>query len=187
MVICDEAHNFESVAADAASFDLGSTDIGGAMDELDKCYRHVSAYGAGDVDQATTSAPIPSADNLLTLKTLLIQLEDELLRVAPSVPADGAVRKAEWLIDVLAGMHIDVATAPQLFDELEKASAYYSTSVLTSGGAAPPSSGGASTRIDTFCRCVRVSASAFPSLPCCRRCRDRNQPPPPLTPPPPPP
>lgn len=39
MVIFDEAHNLESVASEAASFELTSAQVAGAQDEALRCHR----------------------------------------------------------------------------------------------------------------------------------------------------
>ena len=49
MVIFDEAHNLESVASDASSFELTSAQLAGAQDEAFRCHELYSEGGADEV------------------------------------------------------------------------------------------------------------------------------------------
>ena len=56
VVIFDEAHNLESVASDASSFELTSAQIAGAQDEALRCHK---LYSEGGVDEVSLSLPRP--------------------------------------------------------------------------------------------------------------------------------
>lgn len=47
MVIFDEAHNLESVASDASSFELTSAQVAGAQEEALRCHKLCSEGGLG--------------------------------------------------------------------------------------------------------------------------------------------
>lgn len=55
MVIFDEAHNLESVASEAASFELTSAQIAGAQEEALRCYKIFSGgeTEAGGADKVS--------------------------------------------------------------------------------------------------------------------------------------
>lgn len=48
-MIFDEAHNLESVASDASSFELTSAQIAGAQEEAARCYELCSEGGVDEV------------------------------------------------------------------------------------------------------------------------------------------
>lgn len=50
VVIFDEAHNLESVASDASSFELTSAQIAGAQEEALRCHK---LYTEGGVDEVS--------------------------------------------------------------------------------------------------------------------------------------
>eukprot|EP01122_Echinamoeba_exundans_P004354 TRINITY_DN14387_c0_g1_i1.p2 TRINITY_DN14387_c0_g1~~TRINITY_DN14387_c0_g1_i1.p2 ORF type:complete len:122 (-),score=25.42 TRINITY_DN14387_c0_g1_i1:63-428(-) len=70
VIILDEAHNVESVAADCGSFELTNLDLQGCIEELTKC---LDVYGVG----ATAPLPNPVAPEAPDLASNLpINLED---------------------------------------------------------------------------------------------------------------
>jgi Rad3-related DNA helicase len=70
VIILDEAHNVESVAADCGSFEITNLDLQGCIEELTKC---LDVYGAG----ATAAPPPPVAPEAPDLASNLpIKLDD---------------------------------------------------------------------------------------------------------------
>lgn len=56
VVIFDEAHNLESVASEAASFELTSAQVAGAQEEALRCHK-ILTEGGGGVDEVCPASP----------------------------------------------------------------------------------------------------------------------------------
>lgn len=57
MIIFDEAHNLESVASEAASFELTSAQVAGAQEEALKCHKLFAEGGIDEVTKRGTNRP----------------------------------------------------------------------------------------------------------------------------------
>lgn len=84
VVIFDEAHNVEQVAADAASFELSSLDVAGALAELDRCLRLALQPGYAPEE----GSGLPEGGRLAKMKEILLKVE-ECLEAVPIAAAAG--------------------------------------------------------------------------------------------------
>jgi regulator of telomere elongation helicase 1 len=107
IIIFDEAHNLESFASESASFDLTSIDIAGCIIEVSRCMGYVQSMpdlaengndnsgnggGGGGGGRLT-------AENLLNLKSIFLQLEHYMEEV---VPPNGGSYSGEYIFEILA-------------------------------------------------------------------------------------
>ena len=141
VIIFDEAHNLESIASDAASCELSSYDLAGAMAEVDRCIEKAQRVGYGEANDgeaggqgsaaALTSGP--TYENLLILKQVLVGIDEELDAVelpkarhfggqqGKKSAGDGASRNGAWLLELLGRHNVNAFTAELLLAELGKA------------------------------------------------------------------
>lgn len=132
MVIFDEAHNLEGIASDAASAELSSFDIAGALGELDDCVRIVhgdsGGGGASGISGGNGAPPPVDLASVLILKHLLLALETEVDAVPLANPnsrgnsSNGVGRSGQWLLDLLAKHGVTCATSDLIVRELERCS-----------------------------------------------------------------
>jgi len=134
VVIFDEAHNLEGIASDAASAELSSFDIAGALGELDDCVRIVQGNAGGSGGGGSGGAPPPvDLASVLILKQLLLALEIEVDAVPLTNPnsrshsssssnSNGVGRSGQWLLDLLAKHGVTCATSELIVRELERCS-----------------------------------------------------------------
>jgi hypothetical protein len=133
VVIFDEAHNLEGIASEAASADLTSYDLAGAMGELDTCIatasNEASYYGAASGGHNASNSGVPTnlvaapdLSSLLILKQLLLALEEEIDAVPlPQASVGkggggggGVSRNGSWLLELLARHSVTCDTAELL-------------------------------------------------------------------------
>ncbi|GAQ79984.1 Helicase [Klebsormidium nitens] len=119
VLIFDEAHNLEGICADAASFDLPALHLTQCITEAGRCVELASQASASGFAGGGTSA---SAENFLTLKHLLLKLEDKI-REVPLAGADGFTRPGPWLLEFLGELNINYETAGLLMDTIDEATA----------------------------------------------------------------
>jgi hypothetical protein len=133
VVIFDEAHNLEGIASDAASAELSSFDIAGALGELDDCVRIVhgdsGGGGASGISGGNGAPPPVDLASVLILKHLLLALETEVDAVPLANPnsrgnssSNGVGRSGQWLLDLLAKHGVTCATSDLIVRELERCS-----------------------------------------------------------------
>jgi len=133
VVIFDEAHNLEGIASDAASAELSSFDIAGALGELDDCVRIVhgdsGGGGASGISGGNGAPPPVDLASVLILKHLLLALETEVDAVPLADPnsrgnssSNGVGRSGQWLLDLLAKHGVTCATSDLIVRELERCS-----------------------------------------------------------------
>jgi regulator of telomere elongation helicase 1 len=144
VIIFDEAHNIESVASEAASFDLTALDLAQAITEVQKTIELVMEFRTklakeshgGSVNEmlATVNIVSPLAkldvDSLLVLKSLLLQLE-EIIEAQPlessdnnrsnnATHLDGCTRSGDYIFELLNQCRINWQTKNLLMDTIEK-------------------------------------------------------------------
>ncbi|CAM9495738.1 unnamed protein product, partial [Ectocarpus fasciculatus] len=113
VVIFDEAHNLESVASDASSFELTSAQIAGAQGEALRCHK-LCTDGAVDEEGGGGAS---QADNALLVKQALHLLEDVMERVDLPASGKGVTQKGEYVYALFghAGITFDTAQASLSF------------------------------------------------------------------------
>ena len=112
IVIFDEAHNLESFASEASSFDLSSIDIGGCILEVQKAIGIVTS-GVSLVEDSSVSGT-----NLIKLKTIFLSLEE----VLDSVPASGGSFSGDYIFEFLQRAQISYANHSRLLDFIKSVS-----------------------------------------------------------------
>lgn len=99
VVIFDEAHNLESFASDAASFDLTGLDIGGCISEATYALQIVQSRGS----ESSSNNP-KMEENLVKLKSIFLQFEDYLEK---QVPTKGGSFSGDYIFEIWKqGAHI---------------------------------------------------------------------------------
>ncbi len=112
IVIFDEAHNLESVAADASSFSLTTTDIAACISEMQQVIRllenkvpDISLHANKKYDLETSGEMSPDKDICINILQALFALESRLDQI-PLMPiqsmgsAIGKVLEGEQLVTI---------------------------------------------------------------------------------------
>ena len=132
IIIFDEAHNLESIASDAASCELSSYDLAGAMAEVDRCIEIAQRLGCEFAEDGVPSAVAttgPTVDNLLIVKQVLVGIDHELDAVSLPDPSNssyssrrkGVSRNGTWLVEMLEKHNVTSSTVEPLLGEISKA------------------------------------------------------------------
>ncbi|GAU11015.1 hypothetical protein TSUD_113080, partial [Trifolium subterraneum] len=106
ILIFDEAHNLESICAEAASFDLPSWLLTACISEAQSC-----------VDFA-----INESDDFATLKALLLKLEKRIAEVHIESKELGFTKPGPYIFELMADLNITHETASELMDIIIDAS-----------------------------------------------------------------
>ncbi|XP_043701718.1 regulator of telomere elongation helicase 1 homolog isoform X2 [Telopea speciosissima] len=117
VLIFDEAHNLESICADAASFDIPSGLLSACISEAQKCVDLSIAKKA--IEQSNDKALNP--DNFAILKALLLKLEKRIAEVPIESKELGFTRPGSYVYELLADLNIKYETASMLIDTIEVA------------------------------------------------------------------
>lgn len=139
IVIFDEAHNLEKVAADSASFTITSTDIAACIKELQKVLQRlkeeeVASRSQDKPSSSSSSKTVFDFDSTVEKPTLvgtagilqsLFRLESELDNVSLSSnvvnSSPGAKFPGRWLVDVF---HRSGFQNPEIIDEVNRCMKY---------------------------------------------------------------
>jgi regulator of telomere elongation helicase 1 len=155
ILIFDEAHNLESFASDATSFELTGLDIAGAINEVSKgielVSNSISSYGVDDGIKV---------DNLVKLKAMFLRIEEFLDSV---VPAQGGSFAGEYIFEAWRYASITYQNHQLLIDFTRKI-----TEVITEthGGM---SSG--TPKLDHFIGCLRRTFGGTSEAQCLAKAR----------------
>lgn len=144
VVIFDEAHNLESFASDASSFELTSVDIGGCVLEVQKAVgvlqQGSSGFHAVDGDHHGSV----NVDNLLKLKSMFLMLEEALDQAVPS----GGSFSGDYIFQFFRMARLTYSN----HDIFLKFVRQVSDLIMESRGGAAAS---ATPRLDNFASCLR--------------------------------
>jgi regulator of telomere elongation helicase 1 len=127
ILIFDEAHNLESFASDASSFDLSHLHIAGCINEISKTIQYVQAMSSnhdGDLNpnSSTTTTAYLKVDNLIRLKRIFLQLEQYLENLGSHQTAF----PGEFMMELLQQACGITFTNHQIFmDEVRKVSDFF--------------------------------------------------------------
>ncbi|KAL5824826.1 hypothetical protein ACOSQ3_020889 [Xanthoceras sorbifolium] len=116
ILIFDEAHNLESLCADAASFDLPSGTLTACISEAKKCID--LCVGRREKSNDKTLNP----DNFAILKALLLKLEKRIAEVPIKSKELGYTMPGPYIYELLADLNITQETSSKLVDTIEDAS-----------------------------------------------------------------
>ncbi|KAF9615542.1 hypothetical protein IFM89_024390 [Coptis chinensis] len=116
VLIFDEAHNLESICADAASFDLPSGLLTACISEAKKCV-DLSAKKRS-MDKFIDKSANP--ESFAILKALLFKLEKRIAEVSIESKELGFTQPGPYIYELLADLNITQDTTDMLIDTLTK-------------------------------------------------------------------
>ncbi|CAN6455799.1 unnamed protein product [Victoria cruziana] len=117
ILIFDEAHNLESICADAASFDLTSGQLDACISEAKECVelslsrRSIEKFDDKHLDP----------ENFAILKALLLKLEKQLKELPVQSKELGFTQPGSYIFDFLGNLNITYETSNMLIDTIEHA------------------------------------------------------------------
>ncbi|KAJ9179137.1 hypothetical protein P3X46_010956 [Hevea brasiliensis] len=115
ILIFDEAHNLESLCADAASFDLSSGLLTACISEAKSCIDLSVARREESNDKSR------NPDNFAILKAILLKLEKRIAEVPIESKELGFTKPGPYIYELLADLNINHETATKLTDIIEEA------------------------------------------------------------------
>ncbi|KAK7261835.1 hypothetical protein RIF29_28156 [Crotalaria pallida] len=116
ILIFDEAHNLESICADAASFDLPSWLLTACISEAETCID----LSIKRRDKSNDKSHNP--DDFAILKALLLKLEKRISEVPIGSKEFGFTKPGAYIYELLADLNITYKTASKLRDTIAEAS-----------------------------------------------------------------
>ncbi|AES68026.2 regulator of telomere elongation helicase 1 homolog [Medicago truncatula] len=108
ILIFDEAHNLESICADAASFDLPSWLLTACISEAQSCVDLLIERRNKSNDKSQ------NPDDFAILKALLLKLEKRIAEVHIESKELGFTKPGPYIFELLADLNITHKTAPKL-------------------------------------------------------------------------
>lgn len=115
ILIFDEAHNLESLCADAASFDLSSGLLTACISEAKNCIDLSIERREFSSDKSC------NPDNFAILRALLLKLEKKIADVPIDSKELGFTKPGPYIYEFLADLNITQKTANMLIDIIEEA------------------------------------------------------------------
>ncbi|XP_016649189.1 PREDICTED: regulator of telomere elongation helicase 1 homolog [Prunus mume] len=115
ILIFDEAHNLESICADAASFDLPSWLLTACISEAKNCID----LSIKRREESTDKSQNP--DDFAILRALLLKLEKRISEVPIESKELGYTKPGPYIFELLAELNITQDTVPKLIKILEDA------------------------------------------------------------------
>ncbi|KAG5537665.1 hypothetical protein RHGRI_024945 [Rhododendron griersonianum] len=115
ILIFDEAHNLESLCADAASFDLSSWILTACISEAKNCIDLAIARRDNSNDKSC------NPDDFAILRALLLKLEKRIAEVPIESKDLGFTKPGPYIYELLADLNITYKTATMLIGTIEEA------------------------------------------------------------------
>ncbi|KAK9100891.1 hypothetical protein Scep_024321 [Stephania cephalantha] len=115
VLIFDEAHNLESICADAASFDLPSGLVTACVAEAKKCIDISMRRKA--IEKSNEQALNP--DSYAILRALLLKLDQRIGEVPIESKELGFTRPGPYIYELLADLNITLETSSMLIETIE--------------------------------------------------------------------
>ncbi|KAJ8553380.1 hypothetical protein K7X08_024058 [Anisodus acutangulus] len=128
ILIFDEAHNLESLCADAASFDLSSGLLTACISEAKNCIDLSIARREMSSDKSC------NPDNFAILRALLLKLEKKIAEVSIDSKELGFTKPGPYIYEFLADLNITQKTANMLIDIIEEATVLLEEDANTTEG-----------------------------------------------------
>ncbi|KAL2332388.1 hypothetical protein Fmac_019969 [Flemingia macrophylla] len=116
ILIFDEAHNLESICADAASFDLPSWLLTACISEAEKCIN----LSIERRDKSNDKSQNP--DDFAILRALLLKLEKRIAELPVESKELGYTKPGPYIYEMLADLNITHKTASKLINIIAVAS-----------------------------------------------------------------
>uniref|UniRef100_A0A0E0MYR0 Helicase ATP-binding domain-containing protein n=1 Tax=Oryza rufipogon TaxID=4529 RepID=A0A0E0MYR0_ORYRU len=118
VLIFDEAHNLESICADAASFDLLPNNLSSCIAEAQECIQLCSAKRTFENSADKQFDP----ENYAILKALLMALEKKISEVVIDSKELGHTKPGNYIYEFLSELNITSETSKKLIDTIDGAS-----------------------------------------------------------------
>ncbi|GKV43402.1 hypothetical protein SLEP1_g50693 [Rubroshorea leprosula] len=115
IVIFDEAHNLESLCADAASFDLPSGLLTACISEAKTCIDLAVSRREDSNDKSR------NPDNFAILRALLLKLEKRIAEVPIESKEFGFTKPGPYIYELLGDLNITHKTASKIINIIEEA------------------------------------------------------------------
>ncbi|KAG0459532.1 hypothetical protein HPP92_022660 [Vanilla planifolia] len=117
VLLFDEAHNLDSICADAASFDLPSNYLAACIAEAKECID--IAIKKRSLERATDKQHDPETYSIL--RGLLLKLEKHISEIPIESKEVGFTRPGHYIFEFLADLNITYETSSMLIDTIENA------------------------------------------------------------------
>ncbi|KAG2598768.1 hypothetical protein PVAP13_5KG398007 [Panicum virgatum] len=118
VLIFDEAHNLESICADAASFDLHPNNLAACVAEAHECIKLCSAKRSTENSADKQFDP----ENYAILKALLMALEKKIGELVIESKELGCTKAGSYIYDFLSELNITSDTSKKLIETIDCAS-----------------------------------------------------------------
>ncbi|XP_010538012.1 PREDICTED: regulator of telomere elongation helicase 1 [Tarenaya hassleriana] len=115
ILIFDEAHNLESLCADAASFDFPSAHLSACISEAQECVELAAARRDSYNDVSV------KPENFAILKGIFLKLQELISKLPIKKRDEGFTKPGPYIYEMLEGLNITHKTAPKLIATLEEA------------------------------------------------------------------
>lgn len=142
VVIFDEAHNLEKICEDSSSFDLKPGDLATAMEEItrlaEKMVERIQSEQMSEsfTEDSTGSGgemPDYTVDDLLRLKSTLLDLEAEIDKIDVPNNGRGITKPGMFMFELLANANIVYGNKNIIVDTLEKIVSHVTTDASGAG------------------------------------------------------
>ncbi|KAI7986223.1 hypothetical protein LOK49_LG14G01877 [Camellia lanceoleosa] len=144
ILIFDEAHNLESLCADAASFDLPSWILTACISEAKNCVDLSIARRDNSNDKSC------NPDNFAILRALLLKLEKRIAEVPIESKEFGFTKPGPYIYELLADLNITYKTATMLIGTIEDAIMLLEEDANVTDGGGPHKMKGTVCRLDSM-------------------------------------
>ncbi|KAK2984870.1 hypothetical protein RJ640_008635, partial [Escallonia rubra] len=144
VLIFDEAHNLESICADAASFDLTSGLLLACISEAKNCIDLSIERRDNSNDKSC------NPDNFAILRALLLKLEKRIAEVPIESKELGFTKPGPYIYELLADLNVTDKTATMLIDIIEKASLLLEEDANATESGAPNKTKGTACRLESI-------------------------------------
>jgi regulator of telomere elongation helicase 1 len=123
VLICDEAHNLESLCESASSFELKPEVIAAAIDECDDCLYMMSSDqtqqgSIGSLSDAAISGDI-TGEKVGMLKSVLKTFELKISQVKFEPNENSFTASGAWLLSLCSGLNITKESKIEFFDVID--------------------------------------------------------------------
>lgn len=133
VVIFDEAHNLEKICEESSSFDLTSSDLATAMEELSRLSEKIyemTKHDEQSLVEMTDSSSMPepefTLEDLLRLKATVRDLENKIDEIVLPGNGKGVTKQGMFIFELLSSVSIGFDTKNFLIDLLDKIINYIS-------------------------------------------------------------
>ncbi|GAB4842166.1 Regulator of telomere elongation helicase 1 [Ancistrocladus abbreviatus] len=150
ILIFDEAHNLESICADAASFDLPSSLLTACIGEAKNCID----LSIRRRERENSSDKACNPDNFAILRALLLKLEKRIAEVQIESKELGFTKPGPYMYELLADLNITNKTASKLIGIIEEAALLLEEDA--NGSTEPHEMRGSTCRLESMGEILRI-------------------------------